>query len=569
MLSSRRGPTSFPYKLICFHSSLALLETRVTVGADALGLPRIVLAERALNDIEMFSCGGFAPLTEFMGKADYVSCLGTMRLLNGRLFPIPITLPSEKAVESGSRVALVHPRGDVLAILDVEEVFEIDPEAEARAVLGSIDQAHPYTREIARGSKLRLSGRLTHLRPVENADFASLRLSPAEVRNQVVALGRKNVVAFQTRNPLHRSHEELIKRAARDHDATILLHPVVGLTRPGDIDHFTRVRTYRALVEKHFEPGAAVLALLPLAMRMAGPREALLHAIIRKNYGATHFIVGRDHAGPAPDSTGRPFFDPYAAQELVRKHAEEIGMVMVPFREMVYIEGEDRFEEEDKVPKGARVRSLSGSDVRRHLAEGRGLPPWFTRPETAAILQQAQPPRAAQGFCVWFTGLSGAGKSATAEALRALLMEQGRVVTQLDGDEVRLNLSKGLGFSREDRDTNILRIGFVAAEVVRHRGVAICAAISPFREARDKCRALLGDAFIEVFVDTELAVCESRDSKGLYARARAGDLKGFTGIDDPYEEPLSPEVRLSDSSRSPAENAKTVVEALRARGFLA
>ncbi len=539
-----------------------------SVQADALSFPRIVLAERALNDYEMFSCGGFAPLKEFMGKADYLSCLETMRLVSGCLFPIPITLPSEKALERRSQAALVHPRGDVLAILDVEEVFEIDPEAEARAVFGSVDQAHPYIREIANGSKLRLSGRLTHLRPVVHADFASLRLSPTEVRNKVAALGRENVVAFQTRNPLHRSHEELIKRAARDHDATILLHPVVGLTKPGDIDHFTRVRTYRALVERHFEPDAAVLALLPLAMRMAGPREALLHAIIRKNYGATHFIVGRDHAGPAPDSTGRALFDPYAAQELVRQHAQEIGIVMVPFREMVYIEDEDRFEEEDKAPIGARVRSLSGSDVRRHLAEGHPLPAWFTRPETAAILQQAQPPRTAQGFCIWFTGLSGAGKSVTAEALRALLMEQGRVVTLLDGDEVRRNLSKGLGFSREDRDTNILRIGFVAAEVVRHRGVAICAAISPFREARDRCRELMGDGFIEVFLDIDISVCESRDSKGLYAQARAGNLDSFTGIDQPYEKPLAPEVRLADPLRTPVDNAHAVIAALTARGFL-
>ncbi len=535
---------------------------------NVTSLPSVRLGARALNDLELLLCGGFEPLTSFMGKADYLSCLETMRLVNGHLFPIPITLPAEKAVARGSRVALVHPRGEVLANLDVEEVFEIDPEREALALFASSDETHPYIREIMGGPRVRLSGRLTHLRTVPQADFAALRLGPAEVRAKVRALGRKNVVAFQTRNPLHRSHEELIKRAARDHDATILLHPVVGLTKPGDIDHFTRVRTYRALVQTHFEPGSVVLALLPLAMRMAGPREALLHAIIRKNYGATHFIIGRDHAGPAPDSMGRPFFDPYAAQTLAAQHALEIGMVMVPFREMVYLADEDRFEEEDKLAKGARVRSLSGSAVRLHLVEGRALPAWFTRPETAVILQQAHPPRTAQGFCVWFTGLSGAGKSATADALRALLMERGGVVTLLDGDEVRLNLSKGLGFSREDRDANILRIGFVAAEVVRHRGIAICAAISPFREARNKCRDLMGGAFIEVFVNTDIAVCESRDSKGLYAKARAGELKGFTGVDDPYEKPLSPEVELSDSSASPIENARTIVEALRGRGFL-
>jgi len=295
-----------------------------------------------------------------------------------------------------------------------------------------------------------------------------------------------------------------MKQAAREHAATILLHPVVGLTRPGDIDHFTRVRTYVEVVCRYFDPDAVVLALLPLAMRMAGPREALPHAIIRKNYGATHFIVGRDHAGPAPDATGRPFFDPYAAQDMVREHADELGVVMVPFREMVYLPDEERFVHEPEVPAGRRTLSLSGREVRQSLAEGRPLPSWFTRPETARILEQSHPPRHTQGFCVWFTGLSGAGKTATAEALRAQLMERGRIATLLDGDEVRTHLSKGLGFSREDRGTNVLRIGFVATEVVRHRGVAICAAISPFRDAREKCRAMMAEAFVEVFVDTNL-----------------------------------------------------------------
>ncbi|HQZ16948.1 MAG TPA: bifunctional sulfate adenylyltransferase/adenylylsulfate kinase [Vicinamibacteria bacterium] len=545
-----------------------MTEAADLLPAAALRLPRIILGPRALDDYEMLSIGAFAPLSGFMSRADYLSCLKTLRLSDGQLFPVPITLPVEPGIQLGSRVALAHPRGDILAILEVDEVFDIDPEAEVQDLLGSTDGAHPYTRELMKGPKGRAAGRLTALRPAPHGDFVDLRLSPSEVRKRAAALGRPNVVAFQTRNPLHRSHEELIKRAAREHEATILLHPVVGLTKPGDIDHFTRVRTYQALIENHFEPGSALLALLPLAMRMGGPREALLHAIIRRNYGATHIIVGRDHAGPGLDSTGKPFFDPYAAQELVGRHAAEVGVVMVPFREMVYLADEDRFEEEDKAPRGARVVSISGSEVRKHLADGRPLPAWFTRKETAAILQQAHPPRVEQGFCVWFTGLSGAGKSATADALCSWLMEQGRTVTMLDGDEVRLHLSKGLGFSREDRDANILRIGYVASEVVRHRGVAICAAISPFRGARDKCRALMGDAFIEVFVDTDLATCESRDSKGLYAKARAGELKGFTGIDDPYEAPLSPEVRLADTTASPAENAQAIVRVLRSSGFL-
>jgi len=516
----------------------------------------------------MLTTGAFSPLDEFMGREDYESCLKTMRLADGQLFPVPVTLPVDEPYRAGSRIALVHSRGDILASVEVDETFEVDVEAELVALLGSRDPGHPYTQELRRGSRLRIGGKLNAYRPAPHADFVELRLGPDETRRRLLKLGRRNVVAFQTRNPLHRSHEELIKRAARDHAATILLHPVVGLTKAGDVDHFTRVRAYRATVKGYFDPGTTLLALLPLAMRMAGPREALLHAIIRKNFGATHFIVGRDHAGPGLDSCGRAFFDPYAAQDLVGAHAEEIGISMVRFREMLYLEDEDRYEEEDKIPPGASVRSLSGSDVRKHLLAGHTLPAWFTRPEAAAVLQQAYPPRTGQGFCVWLTGLSGAGKSAVADALRALLMERGRTVTLLDGDEVRLSLSKGLGFSREDRDTNILRIGFVASEVVRHGGVAICAAISPFRGARDQCRALMGDAFVEVFVDTSLAICEARDSKGLYARARAGDLRGFTGIDDPYEEPLSPDVRLADAAASPVDNARSILRTLQASGFL-
>jgi len=346
--------------------------------ADAGRLPRITLGARALNDYELLSTGAFSPLARFMGEADYVSCLARMRLANGLLFPIPVTLPVEEKAVPGTRLALAHPRGDILATVDVEEVFTIDPRAEAKALFDSQDESHPYIREIVTGPRHRLTGVLIPLRPVPHSDFVSLRLSPAEVRSALVALGRLNVVAFQTRNPLHRAHEEMIKRAALDHDATLLLHPVVGLTRPGDVDHFTRVRTYRLLVEKYLAPRSTLLSLLPLAMRMAGPREALFHAIVRKNFGATHFIVGRDHAGPAPDSAGRPFFPPYAAQELVREHAAEIGIVMVPFREVVYLPDEERFVEEDKVPKGARVRVFSGSDLRRRLNDGGDIPPWFT-----------------------------------------------------------------------------------------------------------------------------------------------------------------------------------------------
>jgi sulfate adenylyltransferase len=342
------------------------------------------------------------------------------------------------------------------------------------------------------------------------------------------------------------------------------------MTKPGDVDHYTRVRAYRVLVEKYYDRRRTVLSLLPLAMRMAGPREALWHAMIRRNYGANYFIVGRDHAGPGNDSTGRPFYGPYDAQKLLQTYESEIGVKMIPFQEIVYLPDEDRFEEQHRVPAGTRVATLSGTEVRdRYLSNGKALPEWFTRPETAAILSKISLPMHQRGFCVWFTGLSGAGKSTIAEILAVLLMEHGKQITVLDGDVVRTHLSKGLGFSKEDRDTNILRIGFVAAEIVRHHGVVICAAVSPYRAARNECRAIVGeDQFIEVFVDTPLEVCEQRDTKGMYAKARRGEIKGFTGVDDPYEEPVNPELRLTTTNCSAEDNAREILRRLVDRGFL-
>jgi sulfate adenylyltransferase len=383
-------------------------------------------------------------------------------------------------------------------------------------------------------------------------------------------MARSRIVAFQTRNPLHRVHEELTRRAIEELDGALLLHPVVGMTKPGDVDHFTRVRTYRAFAERCFEPGRILLSLLPLAMRLAGPREALWHAVIRRNFGATHLIVGRDHASPGSDSSGKPFYGPYDAQELVERYEEELGIGVVPFREFVYLPDENRYEEVSQTPSHLRTATISGTQVREdYLNNGRKLPEWFTRAEVADILAEAYPPRHRQGVCIWFTGLSGAGKSTTAEVLTVLLLEHGRQVTLLDGDVVRTHLSSGLGFSREDRDANIRRIGFVAAEIVRHGGVAIGAAVSPFQATRNDVRNMVGkDRFIEVYVDTPLEVCEKRDIKGMYARARRGEIKEFTGIDSPYESPVAPEIHLSTTTASPEENARQILEFLIEKGFV-
>jgi sulfate adenylyltransferase len=547
-------------------------ERRAPLAARAGRLPSIQLSSRSLCDLELLATGAFSPLTRFMRKADYDRVLEEMRLCDGTLFPIPITLPigDEVTVQPGQEVALRTPTNDLIAVMMVQDVYAWDLAREARCVFGTTDPRHPLVAEMHSWGRRYISGPLKVLARPSHYDFAKLRLTPAQVRTSLGRLGYANVVAFQTRNPMHRAHEELTKRAAEEVGGALLIHPVVGMTRPGDVDHYTRVRVYRALAAKYFDPKRTLLSLLPLAMRMAGPREVLWHAIIRRNHGANHLIVGRDHAGPGADSAGKPFYGPYEAQEMLQKHEGEIGVKMVPFRELVYLSQEDRYEEVDRVPAGAAIASISGTQVRQdYLAAGRALPEWFTRPETAGILAEVSPPRHRQGFCVWFTGLSGAGKSTIANILTVMLLEQGRQVTVLDGDVVRTNLSKGLGFSKEDRDTNIRRIGFVAAEIVRHNGVALCAAVSPYHAARNECRNLVGpDRFVLVHVNTPIEVCEQRDTKGMYAKARRGELQGFTGVDDPYEPPLDAEITVTTTDCAPEDDARKVLHHLIQRGFV-
>ena len=538
-------------------------------------LSSIKITMRNLCDLELLATGGFSPLATFMGKADYERVLHEMRLADGTLWPLPITLTADprELPTVGDDIVLRNANNDVIAIMTLEEVYHWDPATEAALAYGSTDARHPMISEMDRWGKVCISGPIKVVNLPKYHDFVDLRRTPAQVREHLQKMGHENVVAFQTRNPLHRIHEELTKRAAAEVQGSLIIHPVVGMTKPGDVDHYTRVRIYRALVENYYDKNRTLLSLLPLAMRMAGPKEALLHAIIRRNHGANHFIVGRDHAGPGKDSTGKPFYGPYDAQEMMKQYEPELCVKMVPFEELVYLPDEDRYVEGKDVPAGARILNISGTQVRDdYLAQGKLLPEWFTRPETAEILREMYPARNKQGFCIWFTGLSGSGKSATTQVLTSLLLERGRQITILDGDVVRTHLSKGLGFSKEDRDTNILRIGFVAGEIVRSGGAVICAAISPYRATRNEARKMVGDNFITVYMDTPVEICEERDVKGLYAKARqameVGKPMGFTGVDDPYEPPIEPEITLKGYGATPEENARIIVQYLEDQGYL-
>ena len=533
------------------------------------------LTARQICDIELLLNGAFSPLEGFLGKADYDGVVENMRLADGTLWPMPITLDVSQAfadgLETGQRIALRDVEGVLIATMDVEEIWTPDKAAEARGVYGSEDEAHPgvhYLMNLA--NPVYVGGRVRGVEAPIHYDFKYLRDTPAELRARFAKLGWRKIVAFQTRNPMHRAHQELTFRAAKDVEANLLIHPVVGMTKPGDVDHFTRVRCYEQIIGQYPEQTTA-LSLLPLAMRMAGPREAVWHALIRKNYGCTHFIVGRDHAGPGKDSNGNDFYGPYDAQELMTAHEDELHIKMVPFKMVVYVEDRAQYVPVDETREDENVLNISGTEFRRRLQLGLEIPDWFSYPSVIEELRKTHPPRHKQGFVIFFTGLSGAGKSTVANALMVKLMELGgRRITLLDGDEVRQNLSSELGFSREHRDLNILRIGYVASEISKNGGIAICAPIAPYRVTRRRVRDLVEETggFVEIHVATPLDVCEQRDRKGLYAKARAGLIKEFTGISDPYESPENPEIIIGADGESPDQAAHNIIVKLESIGYI-
>ncbi len=542
---------------------------------EAAGYPSWDLSQRQLCDLKLLLNGGFSPLVGFLGEQDYEQVLERMRLRDGTLWPMPVTLDvTRKFVDGlrpGQRIGLRDPEGFLIATMTVESIWEPDRRREAQAVFGTTDEAHPGVDYLLNQTHpVYLGGCLVGIaRPVEY-DFTQLRDDPQDLRAKFKRWGWQRVVAFQTRNPMHRAHKELTQRAAQIAEANLLIHPVVGQTKPGDVDHFARVRCYEQVLKTYPEQ-TTLLSLLPLAMRMAGPREAVWHAIIRKNFGCTHFIVGRDHAGPGSDRAGNPFYGPYDAQALFQQMQGEIGIQMVPFKEMAYIQDRGQYVPQDEVRPGETVLSLSGTEFRRRLREGIDIPPWFSYPEVVEELRRRYPAKHRQGFTVLFTGLSGAGKSTLANALMIKLLELGgRSVTLLDGDLVRKHLSSELGFSKEHRDLNILRIGFVASEITKAGGVAICAPIAPYATIRRRVREMVEayGTFVEIYVATPLEVCEQRDAKGLYAKARAGLLSHFTGIDDPYEPPEAPDVVIHTESELPDAAAQRIVLKLEALGLI-
>lgn len=562
-------PTDTPVNLIVSEERQAVLKKLSST------MPDIILNDRQICDFELLATGVFSPLTGFMTQIDYESVLDRMRLGSGELWPIPICLdiPENLAasLETGQSVTLRDPEGFLLGILDIQDIWPLDMEKEALAIYETLDRTHPGVDYLYNKSgKYYVGGRIQALSLPIHSDFKQIRNTPAEIKNIFSKLGWKRVVGFHTRQPIHRPQFEMTIQAMQKAKANLLLLPIAGVSKPGDFDHFTRMRCYQK-VATHYPPDSYLLNLLPLAMRMAGPREAVLHMIIARNYGCTHFVIGHQHASPGNDANNTPFYQSEAAKELIHSAAQELGVETITFEEMVYLPFEDEYKIASQVPEKTDTITLTGTDIQRRIRAGKKIPDWATFPEVLHELQKSCPPPSKQGLTVFCTGLSGAGKSTIAKILYSRFLELGtRPVTLLDGDIVRRNLSSELNFSKEHRDINVKRIGFVAAEITKNRGIAICAPIAPYEKTRAEIRNFIEahGGFVEVHVSTPIAECEKRDRKGMYAKARAGLLKGFTGVDDPYEEPINPELRIDTTNLTPEEAAQEVMLYISQKGFI-
>ena len=542
---------------------------------DASKYKSWVLRDRQICDLEMILNGGFLPLNGFLNKEDYGNVLTNMRLLDGSVWPIPITLDvnSEfsKSISIGDKITLKDKEGFSIAVLEVEDNWEPDLHKEAELIFGTKDLSHPGVNYLLNDSNnIYIGGKVELIDLPHHYDYKDLRLSPKNLKKKFKDLGWDNIVAFQTRNPLHKAHVEMTLKALNDLDANLLIHPVVGMTKPGDVDHYTRVRCYQHVLEK-YPKNKAMLSLIPLAMRMGGPREALWHALIRKNYGCTHLIVGRDHAGPGLDKDGNPFYGPYDAQEMLQKFEEEIGIKMVPFKFLVYLPDENIYKPIDEISNDTNYKTVSGTELRDYLDKGKDIPEWFTYKDVANELQKSRPPKSKRGLTIFFTGLSGSGKSTLANGLLIKLLENGnRPVTLLDGDIVRTHLSSELGFSKEHRSLNVKRIGYVASEITKNGGIAICAPIAPYEKDRSYNRNLISKlgGYIEIHVSTSLEKCEERDVKGLYKLARKGVVKEFTGVSDPYEAPQDAELVIDSSDVDPEKLVEKIYDFIKSSSFI-
>jgi sulfate adenylyltransferase len=522
-------------------------------------LPSIQISPRSVCDLELLAAGVFSPLDRFMGQADHEGVVSEMRLANGYIFPIPITLPvaADSTLRLDGDIALRNSEYELLAIMTVEEIYRWDRNQVAETVFGTQNLRHPVVNEMYSWGELNISGRIQVLQLPRHYDFPDLRLTPHQTREIIAEIAPQNVIGVQLDDPIPQDLQEI---PAQEIAGLSLLQYAVGMTKLGDFDYYTRVRTFRKIAEHHFEPDQFLLSLIPFATRHAGPREALLQTLVQRNFGANHSLVGYD-----PDNSSGNQSLPHSneADELLAKYSHEVGMKIISSRIPINIPDAESSESDFKISPGTSTSLHSISPQVNNS-------PWLHFfHDVSEKLTESQPPRHAKGVCIWFTGLSGSGKSTTAELLSWLLLDHGRRLTVLDGDIVRTHLSKGLGFSKEDRDTNVRRIGYVASELVRLGGVVICAVVSPYSAARNDVRNMVGkDQYVEVFVDTPLEVCETRDVKSIYAKARSGAITGVTGIDDPYEPPIQPEITLDTVSFSPQENANFVIKYLIKQGYV-